>query len=244
MNRKLATLTLCLQWSLTTFGADFNEIVRNPEKFHNKRVTVVAKVQGEAVQRFYLYRPPTSPNDTSRQVYGIISRESPLYEEYSNKWVRVTGVVDASFRGLLADSACSLIIERVRPMPKARKPELSCGGVPCDEVKVSRLLKAPKTYQGKCVWVTGFAHVRGDAFVIYESEKASGGPDPDSSTRDFKKGIFVSQRPSDTTNYDRYNNTWIKIKGVVDLSQRGFADYPAGVVVDDVQSASPPRPRR
>jgi hypothetical protein len=83
--------------------------------------------------------------------------------------------------------------------------------------------------------VTGFAHARGDAFVIYESEKASGGPDSYSSTRDFTKGIFVSQRVSDTTNYDRYNNHWMKIKGVVDMGQRGFADYPCGIIVEKVE---------
>jgi hypothetical protein len=66
MGLKLATVILLIQWSLTTFGADFNEIIRNPEKFHNKRVTLVGIVTGGAVERFYLYQPPEpkSPETT------------------------------------------------------------------------------------------------------------------------------------------------------------------------------------
>jgi len=78
--------------------------------------------------------------------------------------------------------------------------------------------------------------VRGDAFVIYESEKAAEGRDHP----DFTKGVFVSQA-IDTADYDRYNKHWIKIRGVVDLNQRGFADYPAGIVAEDVRPASPTR---
>jgi hypothetical protein len=232
---KLATFVLVAGSSLTTFGADFNEIIRNPEKFHNKRVTLVAMVEGGGAERFYLYQPPEpkSPGDDAREIYGLILQESPLYERYNKKLVKVTGVIDASYRGLFSENACGLIIERVRLAGKVEKPKLSCRGASCLEVKFSQLLKNPKSYEHKCVCVTGFAHVRGDAFAIYESEKAAGGKDPD-----FTKGIFVS-RASDTADYDRYNKRWIKIRGVVDLEQRGFADYPAGVVAEQVEPASP-----
>lgn len=242
MGLKVATALLFVQWSVTTFGADFNEIIRNPGKFHNKRVTLVAMAEGGA-DRFYLYQPPEPKpvKDDGRVICGLLFQESPLYERYNKKWVSVTGMIDASYRGLVSENPCGLIIERVRPVGRVKQPNLSCGGASCLEMKFSQLLKNPKSYEHKCVCVTGFAHVRGDAFVIYESEKASGGPDRYSSTRDFKKGIFVSQRASDTTNYDGYNNSWIKIRGVVDLNQRGFADYPAGIVAEDVQSTSPGR---
>src|SRR5437016_5745582 len=120
----LATLVLLAQWSLTTLGADFNEIIRNPEKFHNKRVTFVAMVEGGAVERFYLYQPPKpkSRADDAREIYGLISGESPLYERYNGKRIRVTGVIDANYRGLFAENACGLVIERVRPMDKVEKP--------------------------------------------------------------------------------------------------------------------------
>jgi hypothetical protein len=101
------------------------------------------------------------------------------------------------------------------------------------EIKFSQLLDNPKSYEHKCVCVTGFAHVRGDAFAIYDSEKAAGGRDPD-----YAKGIFISPG-SDTADYDRYNKRWIKIRGVVDMKDRGFADYPCGIIVERVEPTSP-----
>jgi hypothetical protein len=236
MGHKLAAAILLAEWSLSAFGADFNEIIRNPEKFHNKRVTLVAMVTGGAVERFYLYQPPEPkvPGVDARVIYGLISGESPLYERYDEKRVRVTGVIDANYRGLAAENACGLRIERVRLADKAEKPRLSCGSDSCLEVKFSQLLKDPKSYEHKCVCITGFAHVRGDAFAIYESKKAAEGRDHP----DYEKGIFVSP-VSDTADYDRYNKRWIKIRGVVDMDQRGFADYPCGIIVERVEAASP-----
>jgi hypothetical protein len=235
-----AAVAFLLQWNLIAYGADFNDIIKNPEKFHHKRVTFVAMatIGGDG---FYLYESPEpkSPGDDPRVINGMLLRESPYYELYNHKRIRVTGVIDASYRGLVSENACGLTIERVRPIARPEKPRFSCDSASCLKVEFAKLLNSPGAYEHQCVCATGFAHVRGDAFVIYQSEKASGGSDPDSSTRDFKKGIFVSVQPSDTKDYDRYNNHWIKIKGIVDLSQRGFADYPAGIVAEEVQSASP-----
>ncbi len=234
------TLAFLMSLCLTSRGADFDDIIHHPKKFDGKRVTVVAMgmIGGD---RFYLYQPPEpqSLGDDHRIIYGLLLREGPYYEAYNKKRVKVTGVIDASYRGLISTNACGLLIERVRPVGKVKEARLSPDRDPCADVKFSQILRDPKSYEHKCVCVTAFAHVRGDAFVIYESEKASGGRDPDSSNPDFKKGIFISQRESDTTNYDRYNNQWIKIRGVVDLKQRGFADYPAGIVVENVQPSSP-----
>jgi hypothetical protein len=80
----------------------------------------------------------------------------------------------------------------------------------------------------------GFRHVRGDAFVIYESEDVAERRDHP----DYTKGIFVSPA-SDTADYDRYNKRWIKIRGVADMKQRGFADYPCGIIVERVEPTSP-----
>lgn len=234
LNRELLTFSILAGLALATFGADFNDIIRNPEKFDKKRVTVVAMAAGGA-NRFYLYQPPEpkqSPEDDARVIYGLLSVESPLYEHYNKKWVRVTGVIDASYRGLISTNACGLIIERVRPVGKVEKPKLSCSGASCLEVKFSQLLKNPKSYEHKCVCVTGFAHVRGDAFVIYDSMKAAERPDHP----EYEKGIFVSPA-SPTADYDRYNKHWIKVRGVIDMKQRGFADYPCGIVVDRVEAA-------
>jgi hypothetical protein len=236
MGLKLATTIFLVQWSLNTFGADFNEIIRNPKKFHNKRVTVVAMVTGGAAERFYLYQPPEPKvaGSDRRVIYGLISGESPLYERYDEKRVSVTGVIDANYRGLFGGNACGLHIERVRPVSKVEKSKPACAGASYLEIKFSQLLKNPKNYEHKCVSVTGFAHVHGDAFAIYESKEAAEGHDHPN----YEKGIFVAPA-SDTADYDRYNKQWIKIKGVVDLTQRGFADYPAGIVAEDVQVASP-----
>jgi hypothetical protein len=228
------TLLLLSGLSITGWAADFNEVIRNPEKFHNKRVTLVAMVEGGAVERFYLYQPPEPKvgRDDAREIYGLISTESPLYERYNKKWVRVTGVIDTSYRGLFSGNACSLHLERVRLAGRVEKPKLSCGDASCLEAKFSKLLKNPKSYEHKCVCIAGFAHVRGDAFAIYESDKAAVGRSYPTGERypDYEKGIFVSPA-SDTADYDRYNKRWIKIRGVVDMKQRGFADYPCGIIV-------------
>jgi hypothetical protein len=228
--------------SITGWAADFDEVIRNPEKFHNKRVTLVAMVTGGAVERFYLYQPPEPKvsGADSRVIYGLISGESPFYERYNGKRVRVTGVIDANYRGLAAENACSLHIERVRLADKVEKPKVSCGSAACLEINFSQLLKNPKSYEHKCVCVTGFAHVRGDAFAIYESDKAAVGRSYPTGERypDYEKGIFVSPA-SDTADYDRSNTRWIKIRGVVDMKQRGFADYPCGIIVERVEPASP-----
>jgi hypothetical protein len=230
LNTKLLTLSVLAELALTTFGVDFNEIIRNPEKFHNKRVTLVAtaRVGGD---RFYLYQPPEPKllGDDPRVIYGQLSPEGPYYKQFDHKRVRVTGVVDADYRGLVDSNACSLIIERVRPAMRVEKPKISCGGAPCLAINFSQLVKDPKSHEHKCICVTGFAHVRGDAFVIYESEKAA-------REGRVRTGIFVSQA-LDTPDYDRYNKHWVKIGGVVDMNQRGFADLPCGIIAERVELA-------
>ncbi|MGH9552171.1 MAG: hypothetical protein ACRD3W_22480 [Terriglobales bacterium] len=232
LNTKLLTLLVLADLALTTVGADFSEIIRNPEKFDKKRVTLVAmaRVGGD---RFYLYQPPEPelPRDDARVIYGQLLPEGPYYKQFDHKLVRVTGVVDSDYRGLTDTNACSLIIERVRPARRVEKPKVSYGDGPCLEVNFSQLLKDPKSYERKCICVTGLAHVRGDAFVIYESEKAAGGG---YSAR--TKAIFVSPA-SDTADYDRYNKRWVKVTGTVDMNQRGFADLPCGIIAERVELA-------
>lgn len=235
MGRKISALifSFVVSLRLTGFGADFDEIIRDPEKFHDKRVTVVATALGGA-NRFYLYQPPEPEvvGVDGRVIYGLLLVERPLYERYNQKRVRVTGVINAHYRGLVGSNACSLLVERVRLADEAEKPTSGCGDAPCLEPRFSELLRSPKEYDHKCVCVTGFAHVRGDAFVIYENEKAAEQKDHP----DFKKGVFVSVA-SQTADYDRYNKRWIKIKGVVNMEQRGFADYPCGIIAEHVEPA-------
>jgi len=217
---------------VTGWAVEFEEVIKNPSKFHNKRVSLVAMadVGGD---RFYLYRPPKpeSPGDDGRVIYGILSREGPVYDRFDNKWVEVTGIIDANYRGLVSENSCGLIIERVRPVEKIQSSQVNCSDHSCLETQFSQLLKDPRAYEHKCICVTGFAHVLGDAFVIYESEKAAAKPD-------FTKGIFITQK-FDAPDYNHYNKRWIKVTGIVDMNERGFADYPCGIIVEQVEPASP-----
>jgi hypothetical protein len=154
--KRLALLLLPVI-SASAFAIDFNEIIRNPEKFQNKRVTLVAmaEVGGD---RFYLYRPPKPKlsGDDRRVVYGLLRTEGPLYDHFNDKWVKVTGTINTDYRGLVSGNACSLDIERVRLEGRVERPKVSCGGASCLEIKFSQLLKNPKSYEHKCVCVTGF----------------------------------------------------------------------------------------
>jgi hypothetical protein len=232
INVRVLPVLILLGLSVTSRAVDFEEVIRNPSKFHDKRVTLVAMadVGGD---RFYLYRPPKpewSIAGRGREIYGVLSVEGPIYDRFDDKWIEVTGIIDANYRGLASDNACSLIIEQVRPAGKIQGPELNrCGGA-CLETQFPQLLKHPRTFEHGCVCVTGFAHVLGDAFVIYESEKAA-------AKRDIPKGIFVKQK-SNEPNYNRYNNRWIKITGTVEMNERGWANYPCGIIVERVEPVS------
>ncbi len=232
VNVKIFSILLSCGLVGSACATDSEQVIRNPKAFHDKRVTLVAmaEVGGD---RFYLYLPPKpqSPGDDRRVIYGELSREGPIYDRFNNKWVEVTGIIDAGYRGLVSENACGLIIERVRPVGKIQRQDMkNCDGSGL-ETQFSRLLKNPRTYEQRCVCVTGFAHVVGDAFVIYESEKAAAKPD-------FPKGIFVAQK-FDGLDYNRYDKRWIKITGIVDMNERGFADYPCGIIVERVEAARP-----
>ncbi len=215
--------------SATSWAVDFEEVIKNPSKFDKKRVTLVAMadVGGD---RFYLYQPPKpvwSIAGRGREIYGILRTEAPVYDRFNDRWVEVTGIVDASYRGLGSDNACGLIIDRVRPVREAPAPEITTCNGSYAETRFSEVLSDPNAFEHKCVSLTGFAHVIGDAFVIYESEKAAAKPD-------FKKGIFVAQRLN-APDYDQFNKRWIKISGVVDMTERGSADYPSGIILERVE---------
>jgi hypothetical protein len=230
---KLLAVLLLLGSSVSSWAVDFEDVIKNPAEFHNKRVTLVAMadVGGD---RFYLYRPPKpewSIAGRGREIYVLLPVEGPVYDRFDNKWVKITGIIDANYRGLGSDNACGLRVERVRPVEKIQRSQMNCSGRSCLEVRFSQLLKDPKTYEQKCVCVTGFAHVLGDAFVIYESKKAA-------AKRDFAKGVFITQK-FDAPDYNRYNNRWIKVTGIVDMNERGSADYPCGIIVERVEPASP-----
>jgi hypothetical protein len=79
LNLKILTILLLLGVRVTSWAVEFEQVIKNPSKFHNKRVTLVAMVEGGAVERFYLYQPPEPkvPKDDAREIYGIISTESP-----------------------------------------------------------------------------------------------------------------------------------------------------------------------
>lgn len=232
INLPVTAFLVLLVLPLTSWATNLEDVIRTPAKFHNKRVTLVAmaEVGGD---RFYLYQPPKpeSLGDNDRVIYGILSREGPVYDRFNNEWVEVTGTIDASYRGLVSENACSLVIERVRPLKKIQMSKANCSDHSCTPTELSRLLENPRRYEHKCVCVTGFAHVQGDAFVVYENEETASKPD-------FAKGVFITQN-IDTPDYDHYNKQWVKLVGVVNMNQRGFADYPCGITLEKVESGTP-----
>lgn len=219
-------------YGLAALGADFNEIIHNPEKFDGRRVTIaaMATVGGD---RFYLYQFPEPKllGADPRVIYGSLSAEGPDYDRYNHKEVVVTGIVDARYRGLAGENACSLRIERVRLASGRDKAAVICRDRACIETTFSQLLRDPTNYRHRCICISGFAHVRGDAFVLYEDEKAT-----KNAHLARTRAIFVSH-PSDLVDYNRYNRRWVKIKGTVDLEQRGFTAYPAGIIAEQVEAA-------
>ena len=124
----ILTVFVLLASKLTIFGATFKEVILHPEKFDKKRVTIVAmaRIGGD---RFYLYQSPEPKllGDDPRVIYGLFFPETPYYGAYDHKKVRVTGVVDISYRGLVGGNACSLIIERVRLAQAVEQPGPNCG---------------------------------------------------------------------------------------------------------------------
>ncbi len=98
-------------------ASEFSQILKSPKRFDGKRVTVqgIAEIGGS---EFFLY---PSRRDLRRGQNAIFVyrdlRHERLYEELNYHWLRITGIVDLKIRPPLGVGECSLVPERVEPMP-------------------------------------------------------------------------------------------------------------------------------
>lgn len=99
-------------------------------------------------------------------------------------------------------------------------------------VEFKSLLSSPRSFHHRNISLVGFAHAFGDAFAVYETEDAA-------AKRDVSRGVFVRQ-PADGPDYDRFDNQWIRISGVIDANEHGNGWFPCGITVERVQQVKPP----
>jgi hypothetical protein len=82
-------------------------------------------------------------------------------------------------------------------------------GIPSSEFQ--RLLKNPKMFNGKRVTLVGLADIGGSEFFLY--------PDVQSA-KHGENAIFVDAHIFNDNPYEKFNNHWLKITGVVDTGIR------------------------
>jgi hypothetical protein len=115
---KLSLFVLLVAVAITSSAADFDKLIRNPLAYHHSRVTVkgVARVEGLT---FELYANPSDAGSyaaANRALSISQAVKAPRYEQYDNRWVEVTGIVDAKQHGRWG-YACVIFLESVAPLP-------------------------------------------------------------------------------------------------------------------------------
>lgn len=153
MNIKIAVFALAL--GTTSYATEFNEVVTHPRAFHNKVVSVVGLAMVEA-DRFDLFENVSAVAnvDLSRAIYVRQGANVASYDRFNNRWVRLTGIVDADHHGPLR-------------LVSATGKEL--GGRPCEISleKVELLNRSPeKQWPRDLGW---FKNETGDAVRVFLS---------------------------------------------------------------------------
>jgi hypothetical protein len=131
------TAVTVLAGSATVLGADvrFDELVRHPERFNGKTVSVVG-VAEDGGDRLGIYRDV----DVRRRVdlrhffSAYIPREFPNYPgtnmghyAYANaRWIRVKGTVDTRIRGRWGTDRFGLRLQSLTLLPRPRLMEFIC----------------------------------------------------------------------------------------------------------------------
>jgi hypothetical protein len=100
MNIKIALFAVAL--GTTSYATEFNEVVAHPQAFHNKVVSVIGLAMVEA-DSFDLFEnvSAVSQVDLSRAIYVRQGSNVGSYDRFNNRWVRLTGIVDADHHGPL-----------------------------------------------------------------------------------------------------------------------------------------------
>src|SRR5687767_6019618 len=125
-------LALSILLVKTSSGTPFEALLENPRAYHQKRVSLVgvARIQG---LDFDLYREPGAaknfgPADQAVSVSTAV--DGPRYDRYDNRWVEITGIVNANRHGRL-DYPCVVYLESVKPLPRrpAGRPHVVVEGI-------------------------------------------------------------------------------------------------------------------
>lgn len=99
-------------------AADFKQVFRNPRAYHDQVVTLtgVARIQGLS---FDLYENAADANNFSAvdRALSVSPRvNAPRYDAFDNRWVTITGIVDANRHGRIG-SPCVILLESLKPLP-------------------------------------------------------------------------------------------------------------------------------
>jgi hypothetical protein len=102
-----------------------------------------------------------------------------------------------------------------------------------DGSEFQRLLANPFAYHKKRVCLVGFAHVEGESFVLYENAKAA-------AQFSDSRAVSVAQQIGGSS-YDRLNNRWVKIVGIVDAHSHGLWNLPCEILLERAEVAKQPQ---
>jgi hypothetical protein len=97
----------------TCTASEYDEVVKNPQAFHHKRVSIVgiAEIQGDSFA-LYQRRRPQSSGELARTIFIARRIKGPMYTEFNHHRTKVTGIVDANAHGN-GYYACEILVERI-----------------------------------------------------------------------------------------------------------------------------------
>lgn len=92
----------------------------------------------------------------------------------------------------------------------------------------NQVIHNPRAFHNKLVTVIALADVEGDRFYLYHPPK----PGP----QEFGREIFVAMSV-EGPRYDRFNDQWVEVTGVIDANRHGVAFDPCVLFVERVRPA-------
>jgi hypothetical protein len=95
-------------------------------------------------------------------------------------------------------------------------------------VDFNQVLRNPRAYHHQHVTLTGVARVQGLSFDLYGNSADA------NDFRAIDKALSISP-PITGPKYDRYDNRWVRIVGVVDANRHGRIGYPCVILLETLQ---------
>jgi hypothetical protein len=123
MHRAMILFLVATAFASNADQSYFEEVVSHPRAFHDKSISLVglALIDGD---RFYLFESATAAArvDLSRAVFVRQKEHGPSYDQYNNRWLKVTGILDADLHGPLGlGFPCEILLKNVAVLK--RPPE-------------------------------------------------------------------------------------------------------------------------